>query len=304
METEKKFANLYSIIQKHYKMEDIPYSEIQFIDIDAVLQNRNPALKKSLPKFIISYIKRIAHQDDINKFLENYGTRVGLQFVEGMMEEFELEVEVKGIENLPTTKSQKLIFASNHPLGGLDGAAFLHKIGAIYPNIKTVINDILLNVKNMEGIFVGVNSFGKNKREQLARIDKMLKSDAQILIFPSGLVSRRKKGLIRDLKWKKTFIDWSKKYQRSIVPVHINGKVSNFFYNLANLRNFLGIKANIEMFYLANEMYKQKGQKLTITIGKPIDFTVFTKENRSTEWAELVRHYIYELAKNPKKEFM
>jgi putative hemolysin len=283
-------------------MNEIQKTEIQYIDIDKILEKRNPKLKKWLPAFMIRYIKKIAHQEEINAYLDKHGSKIGRPFLEGVFEEFNIQTEIIGIENLP--KNNKLIFAANHPLGGIDGAAFIYEIGKFYPNIKTIINDLLLNVKNMEGIFVGVNSFGKNTREHLLGIEKMFNSDAQILMFPSGFVSRRQKGIIMDLEWKKTFIDWSRKYQRDIIPVHFSGRISNFFYNFANLRKFFGVKANLEMFYLVNEMFKHRGGKLTITIGKPIPYTTFLNPNiKPTEWADYIRAHVYKLAQNPKESF-
>jgi putative hemolysin len=283
------------------KMTENQTTEIQQINIDEVLNSRNPKLKRVLPKFIINYIKHIAHQDDLNRYLKEHGHKKGRAFLEGMFEEFKIKTEVEGIENLP--KDGNLIFAANHPLGGIDGAAFIYEIGRYYKDIKTITNDILQVIRNMDDIFVGVNSFGKNTREHLAGVDKMLNSDSQLLIFPSGLVSRRKNGVIMDFEWKKTFVDWARKYNRNIIPVHFSGRVSNFFYTFANIRTSLGIKSNIEMFYLVNEMFKHQGGTLKITIGKPIPYQMLDSSIKPAQWANLIRLHVYNLAENPKAEF-
>ena len=125
-----------------------------------------------------------------------------------------------------------------------------------------------------------------------------------MLIFPAGLVSRKQNdGTIKDLIWKKSFITKSKKHERDIIPVHIKGHNTRFFYNLARLRGKLGIKANIEMFYLVDEMYKQKGHHITVTFGKSIPASVFTKEKTDQEWAQLMREHIYKLKDNPDEIF-
>jgi len=284
-------------------MDIIPYSDIQFIDIDSVLEKRNPGLKDKLPTFLINYIKKIAHQDDINAFLHLHGTKMRIDFVNAIVDYFQLKIKVSGLDNLPKDKSKKVIFVANHPLGGIDGAAFINEVSKIYPDIRTVINDILLNIKNMEGVFVGVNSFGNNKRHHLQAINKMFESNAQILLFPSGLVSRRKRGIIKDWEWKKTFVDWSRKYKRDVIPVHISGRVSSFFYNLANLRTALGIKANIEMFYLADEMFKNRDKEINISIGKAIPHTLFEREIKSAVWADEIRKFIYKLPGNTSIHF-
>ena len=102
----------------------------------------------------------------------------------------------------------------------------------------------------------------------------------------------------------KTIISKAKRYRRDIIPTHIDGSNSNFFYNLAPYRKKLGIKANIEMFYLSNELFKQRDKTLTITFGKPISYTVFDKRYRDNHWAELLKQHVYKLKDNPEAEFV
>jgi putative hemolysin len=117
------------------------------------------------------------------------------------------------------------------------------------------------------------------------------------------LYRAKKNGQIYDLEWKKTFLTKAKKYKRTIVPTHIGGRNSNFFYGLSNLRKNLGIKANIEMLYLADEFFKQKDKKITITFGRPVSYKAFDKTKTDKDWATQMRNYIYQLPKNPELEF-
>jgi putative hemolysin len=165
------------------------------------------------------------------------------------------------------------------------------------------VNDVLLHIKNLSDLFIGVNKHGKNSTEVLDMIDSYYASDIAMLIFPAGLVSRKQEhGLIRDLVWKKSFVVKAKKHQRNIIPVHIAGKNSKFFYNLAWWRGKLGIKVNIEMFYLMDEMYHQDGKKIHITIGKPIPYPLLTQKHNDQEWAQKIKLHIYNLAEG-KDEF-
>ena len=52
------------------------------------------------------------------------------------------------------------------------------------------------------------------------------------------------------------------------------------------------------MLYLADEMYKQKGQTITITFGKPISFDFFDKTKKDIEWAQYVKQIVYSLPQN------
>ncbi len=273
-------------------------NDIALVDINEVLKSKNPKLAKKLPGFVKKYLKRIVHQDEINQFLIKHKDDYGLDFLDDIVKDYNLKVEVRGKGNLPPVDG-RYIFVSNHPMGGMDGVTLLRMLNHHYGPTKSLINDLIMYIPNLRGIFVGVNKHGRNSREDFKLIDNVFSSDDQLLIFPAGLVSRRKKGVIKDPEWQKTFINMAKKYHRDVVPLHITGRVSNFFYNLANLRTFLGIKKNYEMLYLVDETYKQQNKKYTVTIGKKIPYSSFDNRKRPKKWALDVQEHIYRLAKNP-----
>ena len=258
--------------------------------IREVIAGKNPGLLKWLPGFVLRYIERIVHEDDINEVMHNIGHLDGLDFVDALITQ-----ELKGAENIPLTGG--VVFASNHPLGGLDGIAFMHALGHYRKDIKFLVNDILMNIKNLGPLFIPVNKHGKQAREASRLIDEAYASDQALLVFPAGLVSRkRKNGVIKDLEWKKNFITKAKKYKKDVIPVFIEGRNSDFFYNLARFRKNVGIGANLEMFYLADEMFAQRNKKVTIHIGKPIPYEELSQGKTEQEWAETVKERVYAMA--------
>lgn len=256
----------------------------KFIDIERVIKSKNPKLLKWLPKFIVKYLKRTIHQEEINQILEENKNKFDYDFAKDIIERFNVKVNTYGMENIP--KEGGYIFASNHPLGGIDALALVTIMEPYRKDMQFVVNDILLNLKNLSGLFVGVNKHGTNTKDSLAKVDELFASDKAIFVFPAGLVSRKKKGAIADLEWKKTFITRAKKHKKDIVPVYVGGSLSNFFYRLSNLRSALGIKANIEMLYLADETFKQKHKTLDIVFGEPISVDTFDKSKSDKEWAK------------------
>jgi 1-acyl-sn-glycerol-3-phosphate acyltransferase len=271
----------------HYK------DDILQIDVEQVLYSKNPALKKAVPGFVIRYLKKIVHQNDLNEFLRTYGHLKDAEFIKAGLEYFEIKYNVYGSENIPGPG--RYIFVSNHPLGGLDGLVFINELSKYYDNLKFPVNDILMNITNLSGIFLPVNKHGAQGREAAKQIEDAYASDSQILYYPAGLCSRKKKGIIRDLQWHKSFITKSVKHKRDIVPAFFSGRNSRFFYNLANIRSLLKIKANIEMLYLADEMYKQKGKVIDLIIGKVIPWQTFDDTKTAPEWAEWVKERSYGL---------
>lgn len=265
------------------------------IDIKRLIQSKNPKLAKWIPGFLIRYLKRTLHEDDVNKTLnDNKGVKA-IPFSDYVIEKFNIKVKMHGLENIP--KQGGVILAMNHPLGGTDAMAMVTEFKHIRTDFKFVVNDILMNIENLKDIFVGVNKHGTNTKESLKILNDLFASDQAVFVFPAGLVSRKRSGKVEDLAWKKTFITRSKKFQRDIIPVHIDGELSKFFYRLSNFRTKIGIKANLEMLYLVDELYQQENKVMDITFGKPIPYTTFTKEKKDVEWAQWVKAKAYELKK-------
>ncbi len=264
--------------------------------VESIFREKNPGLYRWLPKFIMRYLKRIIHQDTLNKFIESAQDKLGPDFAHAYLEFGGIKVTLRGEENLPALGDERVIFAGNHPLGGLDGIALIDCLGHRYPDFKLMVNDILMHILNLRPVFLPINKHGGQARDAARKIQEAHAGDGPIFTFPAGLVSRRKKGKIQDLKWGKNVISNAVRYQRDIIPVHISGRNSDFFYGLANWRKRLGIKANIEMLYLVDEVWKNHHTAFTITIGKPVSYKTFTKEKTREEWASDIKTKVYALS--------
>jgi len=275
--------------------------EDQFLDIDRVIANKNPGLLKALPRFVLNYLKKVVHQNELNEIVRNNRNLFGLDFLEACLNGFGVKIIFSGLENIPV--QGRWVVASNHPLGGLDGMALMWVIGKIRKDIVFPVNDILMNIPNLQGLFTPINKHGSNASNVKA-IDETFASDKALLYFPAGLCSRKQKGEICDLDWKKSFITKSRLHKRDIIPCFIKGRNSNWFYNLARVRSFLKIKANIEMFFLVDEMFKQRNREIVITFGKPISYTIFDKKNSDLNWAQKLKKYIYTLEKDSNSLFL
>jgi putative hemolysin len=267
----------------------------KFVDIEKVIGEKNPALLKWMPRFVLNYIRKILHEEDINKFLTKYEGVKGYDFALATINEIGAKVEWNGLENIPLT--EPCIIAANHPLGGLDGVALIIAVHQRRTDFKFLVNDILLHLEGLRDIWLPVNKHGKTSTEHKQQIEQAFESNQAVLIFPAGLVSRKINGQITDLRWRKGCLMYATKYKRPIVPCYIEGRNSDFFYNLALWRKRLGIKANIEMFYLVDEMFKQRGKKIKITFGRPISYHVFDGHNLNY-WSQKLKEHVYNLGNN------
>ena len=267
--------------------------KIQQIDLDKIIKGKNPRLFKLLPGFVLKYIKRIIHQEELNAFLRRTKDVYAHDFVSAVLKNFKIKVVSNGVENIP--EDGGCIVVCNHPLGGIDGIAVMDEVGKRRHDIKALVNDLLMNLENLSSLLVPINKHAKNVAETVRGIDQTFASDECVIVFTAGLVSRRQKGEIKDLEWKKSFIAKAIQYKHNVIPLYIEACNSNFFYNLSRLRKILGIKTNVEMFYLVDEVYKQKGKTIRLTFGSPIPYTTFTKKFSIQHWAEKVKEHVYAL---------
>ena len=266
------------------------------IDIKQVLRQKAPSAARKIPGFMVDYLIRTVHQDELNEILRRYHDKDGVAFMQELIGYFDLNLELVNEENIPA--EGRYIFASNHPLGGLDGICLSAIIGGRFDGkIRYLVNDLLLYLSNLRSIFVPINKHGAQGKKNAELIEKAHASDNQIITFPAGLCSRKQNGKIQDTEWKKSFIQKAVEYRRDIVPVFFEGRNSNFFYCLANMRKALGIKMNYEMIYLPDEMFKSKHKTYSIHFGKPIPWQTFDSSRKPAEWAEWVKEIVYNLKK-------
>jgi len=279
---------------------EIPKSEphLKEIVLRELVAEKNPRLASRIPGFVYSLMNRLLHIREVNEIIRKYGHLKGISFIEAVLDYFEVKVKHLGEEHLPA--SGKYIFASNHPLGGFDGLMLIKAVSDHLGKSLFLVRDELTKIPPLAELFIPINKFG-DQRRSANQINEAYESESQILIFPSGLASRKIKGQITDLAWQKHFIQKSVEHHRNVIPVHINGRNSRFFYWLANIRKRIGIKINIEMFLLPDELFRNRGKTFVISFGKPIPWSRFDRTNSPVEWADSVKKEAYALGNKSNK---
>jgi putative hemolysin len=266
------------------------------IDIRKAIRSSKSKFVRLLPGFAISAIEKLIRQDYMNTSIHNNRHMEGIPFVNGILKDWGVNVEIKGSENIP--REGRFVFVANHPVGGMDALSFLSAISRFYPDVISPSNDLFNYIPNLHPVILGVNVFGTNTKETVSKLNELFESESQIMIFPAGIVSRRIKGVISDPVWQKTFVTKAVQFRRDIIPVHISGRNSNLFYTVDRVRKFLGIKLSVEIILLPREMHKQNNSTVTLTIGKPVAWQTLTSEKSQGEWAQTIKAGVYELAES------
>ncbi|MDE6380693.1 MAG: 1-acyl-sn-glycerol-3-phosphate acyltransferase [Muribaculaceae bacterium] len=256
--------------------------------------------QKFIPGFLYTALSSLIHQDELNEILRVTYPSQGSAFSRKVLKHLHIDIEVEGTENLPV-ENRRIVFASNHPLGGLDGIALIAVLGERYGDdkIRFLVNDLLMNVEPLGNVFLPINKYGSQARAAAEAINTEYASDRQIVIFPAGLVSRlHPGGEIHDLKWQKAFVQKAIENDRDIIPIRFVALNRKRFYRLAKWRKKLGIKVNIEQATLPAELCASRGKRFRIIIGKPISVSDLKRSGKSyPQLAEEIRNHVYTLHK-------
>ena len=262
------------------------------IDLEKVVRSRTGGKKPS--RLLLKALNSFLHLDYINEYLtEGYE---GVEFCIHCMEYMNIKLEVEGLENVQIPEGAPVTFASNHPLGGVDGVALTGIIGTRFgEDPGLMINSFLMNLKAFAPMSIPIEKMGGQARNMPELVRKLYAEKRIVLVFPAGACSRKYDGVIQDCDWSKSFITLSKANGRWIVPVHFIGQNSKRFYRVDLLLRKLGIKFNLPMFMLPGELYRARGKSFRIVFGKPLPPETFDNSKKPAEWASYVRELVYSL---------
>ena len=266
------------------------------IDIEKILRDKMEKKARYVPRFVISWLKKIIHEDEVNRFLWENRKLEGTEWLTACVQYLDMTLDIVGAENLPDKHDGKLYtFVSNHPLGGQDGVSLGSIIGQHYDGkFRYLVNDLLLNLPGLKPVSIGINKTGRQSRDFPRMVEAGFNSDNHLLMFPAGLNSRKLNGEIHDLPWKKTFITKSVETHRDVVPIHFSGRNSKRFYRIAKFSD-RWLPFNLAMLFLVDEMYRNVGKTFRLTIGEPIPWQTFNKTKSPMEWAKFVEDRVYGL---------
>lgn len=287
-------ANCFCLMDKP---ENIIKSPIK-IDIKAVLRERLGGASRFVPSFLIRKLENLVCQQRLNDLLEHNFPSEGADFCRGVLNDLNVKVELVNSDRLPSPEQRRVIIVSNHPLGGLDGMALIDFFTEYFGcTVMFVVNDLLMAVKPLAPVFLPINKHGHQSRAALTAIDQVLRGDMPVIIFPAGLVSRQHEqgGEIRDLEWKKMFVNKAVTFKRDIVPIYFDGVNSDRFYSFARRRESLGLKFNFEMALLPSEVFKAEGKVFKVNCGKIIPWQSLESGSEAEAEAQAIRRIVYDL---------
>lgn len=265
------------------------------IDVEVVLREKAPRLARWIPRPLIEWLRRTIHERELNHIYASYWELAPQPFIRACFGEWQVSYSIEGLDGLDP--AGRYLFVANHPFGGMDGLMLADKLIEHFGDVRVVVNDILRHVTPLEPLWVPVNKHGAQSLSYARRFEEAFSGDLPVLTFPAGLCSRRIGGRITDTEWRPSFLKKAAASNRQIVPIFVEGRLSNFFYNLSWIRKALGVKANIEMLWLPDEMFSQQGRHFRMRVGRPIRPEELERFGSVRERIEEVRRRCYALEK-------
>ncbi|MDX7845295.1 GNAT family N-acyltransferase [Aeromonas caviae] len=262
-------------------------------DVDTLLGQHLPRLASQplLRPLMRQGLSWLLHEEAFTRFAMRHPHLRGLDFVEQALTElhFDYRVSEAELEHIPA--SGRVILVANHPIGSLDGLALLRLIGRIRPDVKIVANQVLAQLAPLRPLLLPVDNLGgKTDRQAILAMNEHLAADGALVIFPAGEVSRLGPKGVKDGPWQAGFIKLAQRSRTPLVPIHLGGRNSLWFY----LASWLNKPASALL--LVRQLFRQQGRTLPVTIGARIPLASFQELPAKTA-ARLVRGHLYRIAR-------
>ncbi|MDE6779015.1 MAG: 1-acyl-sn-glycerol-3-phosphate acyltransferase [Alistipes sp.] len=268
------------------------------IDVAGILRARLPRLSRFIPGFVVRALARLIRERELNEVLASYWHLPPQEFIRATFRSWNITCRTEGLDALDETG--RYMFVANHPFGGMDGMMLADVLTERFGDVRVVVNDLLMNVEPLAPIWLPVNKHGRQTAAYARRMEEGLSGGMPVLTFPAGLCSRRREGVVADTEWRTSFLKWAAASGRTIVPVFVEGTLSDRFYRLSRLRERLGVKFNAEMILLPDEMLRQSGRSFRIVFGEPVTDEELAKAGSAAERVRMVRERVYGLREKPR----
>ena len=243
----------------------------------------------AVPRALLRPLERLLHIDELNDIISTGRGLAPQQFLQYVFRRFDVSCEVHYTARID---DDRYIFVANHPFGALDGMLLADMLLRRWRDVGVVVNDMLSHIAPLEELWIPVNKFGRQHSARLYH-DSLCSATKQILTFPAGLCSRWRDGRVEDLAWQTRFVKDAERYDRRVVPIFVAGELSQRFYNIYRLRRALRISANVELLLLVDELFRQRGSRVPIVVGQPIDVLQMT--GSAAARCEAICQQVYDL---------
>ena len=264
----------------------------------------HPVFRKKYGDILAKLGLKISGLDKVNKVYDHSKHLTGIEFCAHLLDGLGMKRTLVNGHILSKYKDQPFITVSNHAYGHIDGIAYIEQLGAYNPNFKIMVNFILGMIDTMSENFITVNPYDPdvfNKVSSLSGVKQCiahLRDGNPLGLFPAGAISNLErnngKWAIEDREWQTSVLKLIKFAKVPIIPIHISGRNSRFFYSLGL------IDWRLRNLRLGHELYNKRGKEIVFTVGEPISLEEQKKYSDLNLFGEFLKTKTYELSKSKK----
>jgi putative hemolysin len=233
----------------------------------------------------------------INKFYKRNKHLSDLDFLDAILDEFQIKFEIPEEDMKRLPKEGPYITISNHPLGGIDGILLLKLMIEQRSDFKIIANFLLHRIAPLKPYIMPVNPF-EDRKDAASSISGFknailhLREGHPLGLFPAGEVSTYKDGkLVVDKEWEVAAMKLIQKAEVPVVPIYFHAKNSRLFYRLSKISDTLRTAK------LPSEVLTQKRRVIKVRVGKQISVKAQKEHESLADFSEFLRRKTYMLSK-------
>lgn len=266
------------------------------LNVEQVLTERFPGFFSNKPRLLtksmLTLMRMLFHEREVNRFLEEHRGVRGLDFIEKVLEYFDLDylVSSRDLENIPPTG--RVVVVANHPLGALDALSLIQMISRVRSDIRVVANDLLSALEPLGDLLLPVDNLGGgSSRKGIKQVYAALEREELVIIFPAGEVSRLRPNGVRDVRWKGGFLQFASRTDAPLLPIFIDARNSPLFYAVSMLYK------PVAALLLVGEMFRQHSNTISFRIGELVPAAHLVLEGvRPKARVRMARKHFYRVA--------
>ena len=210
--------------------------------------------------------------DRVNDTHSKFFDTPGAPFVRNLLEDWDIKLDIDGLDVLDNLPEGAFITVSNHPFGAIDGIMLIDIVASRRPDYKVMVNMMLGRLTAMGPNFITVDALASDdpkkqavSRKGIREVIKRVKEGHPVGFFPAGAMSTINwRGRLMDRTWQSSVIRLIDKLQVPVIPIFFHGTNTWFF-------NFLGVVCwQLRTLRLPSEVFRKQHQTMRISVGQPI----------------------------------
>lgn len=201
-----------------------------------------------------------------------------------------LNVSLEGEQQLlaKVPKTGPVVFASNHPFGGLEGVILARILSKVRPDLKVLANVGLQIFSELQDYFIFTNPLserdprnGPSLRTSMSHV----KAGGALLLFPSGKVSYkdRRQNRVVEHPWNRLVAKLVQKSQAQLMPIWVEGKNSELFYRIES------IYYPLRVLFLGRELLNKTDTTVKLQAGNSLPAAQLAAQKNGQEQTDLAR---------------